>query len=237
MSSKIILYYLSLSPPVRSVLLTAKALGIDLDLRNVNLLEGDHLKPEFIKLNPQHTVPTIDDNGVIIYDSHVICGYLVDKYAKDDSLYPKDIVQRAQVNARLHFDTGFLFARLRFMFEPIFFFGESELPTWKVEYMQKCWDLMEAFLANGIYVCGDSITIADHCCISSISSVDRVAPIDADKYPKLSAWKKLMEALPYYQVNAEGAADVQKFLFDTLEKRKTERVAAPVAGHLLFFHS
>ncbi|KAG4065119.1 hypothetical protein HA402_007516 [Bradysia odoriphaga] len=51
MSSKIILYHLSLSPPVRSVLLTAKALGIELVLRNVNLLEGDHLKPEFIKVN------------------------------------------------------------------------------------------------------------------------------------------------------------------------------------------
>lgn len=51
MSSKIILYYLSLSPPVRSVLLTAKALGIELELRNLNLLEGEHLKPEFTKVS------------------------------------------------------------------------------------------------------------------------------------------------------------------------------------------
>jgi len=215
---------LSLSPPVRSVLLTAKALGIELELRNVNLLEGEHLDSEYIKKNPQHTVPTIDDNGAIIYDSHAICGYLVDKYASDDSLYPKDIVKRAQVNARLHFDTGFLFARLRFMFEPIFFYGENEIPKWKIEYMQKCWDLMEAFLANGQYVCGDTITIADYCCIATISSVDKVAPIDADKYPKLLAWMKLMQALPAYEVNVEGASDVQKLLFDTLAKRKAESV-------------
>ncbi len=150
----------------------------------------------------------------------MICGYLVDKYAPDDSLYPKDIVRRAQVDARLHFDTGFLFARLRFMFEPIFFFGESELPKWKVEYMQKCWPLMEAILENGQYVCGDTITIADYCCIATISSVDRVAPIDAEKYPKLTAWVKLMKALPAYEVNAEGAGDVQNLLFNTLEQRK-----------------
>lgn len=50
MPSKIILYYLSLSPPVRSVLLTAKALGIELELRNLNLLEGEHLKSEFTKV-------------------------------------------------------------------------------------------------------------------------------------------------------------------------------------------
>ncbi|KAJ6647179.1 Glutathione S-transferase 1 [Pseudolycoriella hygida] len=223
MSSKIILYYLSLSPPVRSVLLTAEALGIELELRNVNLLDGEHLTPEFTKLNPQHTVPTIDDNGVIIYDSHVICGYLVDKYAKDDSLYPKDLLKRAQVDARLHFDTGFLFARTRFIFEPIFFFGESEAPKYKIEYLQKCWSLMEAFLENGKFVCGDSITIADYCCIATISSVDTVAPIDAEKYPKLTAWKKLMEGLPNYHVNVQGAVGVQKLFFDTMEKRKAGR--------------
>lgn len=132
------------------------------------------------------------------------------------------MIKRANVNARLHFDTGFLFSRLRFMFEPILFFGENEIPTWKIEYMQKCWDLMEAFLSTGNYVCGDSLTIADHCCISSISSVDILAPIDAIKYPRLSAWKKVMEALPYYHVNAEAAADVQKLLFATMEKRKAE---------------
>lgn len=83
---------------------------------------------------------------------------------------------------------------------------------------------MEAFLANGKYVCGDTITIADYCCIATISSVDKVAPIDAAKYPKLLAWIKLMEALPIYQENAQGAADIQQRLFDTIEKRKGENV-------------
>lgn len=83
---------------------------------------------------------------------------------------------------------------------------------------------MEAFLANGKYVCGDTITIADYCCIATISSVDTVAPIEAKKYPKLLAWIKLMEALPIYQENAAGAADVQKLLFETMAKRKAEGV-------------
>lgn len=87
---------------------------------------------------------------------------------------------------------------------------------------------MEAFLANGKYVCGDTITIADYCCIATISSVDKVAPIDATKYPKLLAWMKLMEALPIYQENAQGAADVQKLLFDTLAKRQAETVKPTV---------
>lgn len=36
-------------------------------------------------------------------------GYLVDKYGKDDKLYPKNLRQRAIVDQRLHFEGGVLF--------------------------------------------------------------------------------------------------------------------------------
>lgn len=36
----------------------------------------------------------------------------MDKYAKDDSLYPKDLKTRAVVNARLNFDCGTLWPRM-----------------------------------------------------------------------------------------------------------------------------
>ena len=38
--------------------------------------------------------------------------YLVDKYANDDALYPKDLKQRAIVNARLNIDCGTLWPRV-----------------------------------------------------------------------------------------------------------------------------
>lgn len=68
-----------------------------------------------LQLNPQHTIPTIiDQDGTVVYDSHAINVYLATKYGKDDSLYPEDVATRAKVNAALHFDSGVLFARLRF---------------------------------------------------------------------------------------------------------------------------
>lgn len=63
-------------------------------------------------MNPQHTVPTMDDDGFIIWDSHAIGAYLVEKYGNDESLYPKDLQKRAVVDQRMHFDSGVLFPRL-----------------------------------------------------------------------------------------------------------------------------
>lgn len=45
-----IVYFLDLSPPCRAVALTAKYINLDLEIRVINLLTGDHLTPEFIKV-------------------------------------------------------------------------------------------------------------------------------------------------------------------------------------------
>lgn len=58
-------------------------------------------------------MPTLlDDDGFSIWDSHAINAYLVSKYAKNDSLYPKDVKKQAIVNQRLHFDSGVVYATL-----------------------------------------------------------------------------------------------------------------------------
>lgn len=50
MSPKLILYYHTASPPARAVLLTAAALGVELELKEVDLLTRSQLKPEYIKV-------------------------------------------------------------------------------------------------------------------------------------------------------------------------------------------
>lgn len=45
------LYYLPGSAPCRAVLLTAKAVGVELNLKLTNLMAGEHLTPEFLAVN------------------------------------------------------------------------------------------------------------------------------------------------------------------------------------------
>lgn len=163
----------------------------------------------------------MDDNGHIIYDSHAICEYLCDKYGKDDTLYPKDLVKRAQVVARLHFDTGYLFARFRFMFEPILYRGGYIISDEKVDLMQRCWPMLEGFLEHNEYLCGSALTIADYCCISTIKSMDKYAPMDAEKFPKSLAWLKKLEQLPVYQqLNGVGGPEFQAVIDRKIEENK-----------------
>ena len=48
-------YYFAGSAPCRAVLMTAKMVGVELNLKEVNLMAGEQMKPEFLKMNPRHT--------------------------------------------------------------------------------------------------------------------------------------------------------------------------------------
>lgn len=168
-------------------------------------------------MNPQHTVPLLVDDGAVIYDSQAICAYLVGKYGKDDDpLYPKDLVKRAQVDARLHFNTGYLFWRLRAIVEPIVYYGNtSSIDKDKVEHAAQSYPILEAFLTESKYLCGDQLTIADICCESTIcGAANLLVPIDSDKYPKLTAWRNLISAeIPDYEKDfKEGGLALQNFV-------------------------
>jgi glutathione S-transferase len=75
---------------------------------------------DFLKLNPQHTIPVLIDDGKVLRDSHAIMIYLVEKYGRNKDVYPEDHYERAKINAALHFDSGVLFSRMRFMFVCLF---------------------------------------------------------------------------------------------------------------------
>lgn len=150
------------------------------------------------QLNPQHTVPTLVDEDQSIWDSHAICAYLVDKYAPDDSLYPKDLITRARVDQRLHFDSGVLFPALRGANIPIFT-GAKEVPAEKLEAISAAYDLLETFLAEDEYLVGNSVTIADLCAVATVTVMELHQPLGDEQHPKTREWITRLSELPYYE--------------------------------------
>lgn len=64
--------------------------------------DKDHLKPDYLKLNPNGVVPTLVDDGDVIIDSSVICEYLDEKYPAI-RLVPENLVERAKMRAWMRF--------------------------------------------------------------------------------------------------------------------------------------
>ena len=64
--------------------------------------DGDHLKPDYLKLNPNGVVPTLIHDGNVIIDSSVICEYL-DEVFPAVRLTPEDPVARAHMRKWLRY--------------------------------------------------------------------------------------------------------------------------------------
>ena len=214
----LVLYGTEVSSSVRAVLLTLRALELEYEFREVDLTVGDHLKPDYVSKNPQHTVPTLQDGDAYIWDSHAIMGYLVQKYAKDDALYPREPLQRAIVDQRLHFESGVLYVRCKNLKHLLFEEKVTELP---IEKLHETYALLELFLNGHEYMAGDQLTIADFSIVTSVSTAHlSIAPVDASKYPNLSAWLTRISSLPFYeQANSIGARRMAELVRAKLPKQ------------------
>lgn len=62
----IILYHEPRSPACRLVVLAAKNLGVEVEIKLVSLVAKDQLKEEFLKLNPLHKVPVLQDGNYVL---------------------------------------------------------------------------------------------------------------------------------------------------------------------------
>ncbi|CAH1108333.1 unnamed protein product [Psylliodes chrysocephalus] len=214
------LYKTDLSPPVRAVLLCAKHIGLDLELIDIDLVaKAEQYQPHFLKINPQHTVPVLDDDGFILVDSHAIMVYLVQKYAKNSAILPQNIQKAAIVNHRLHFDTGTLFARGLNISKLIIREGVKDVPQKYIDGLEEAFGIVEKFLEQNSWIAGDEMTIADFSIATSLTTWSYFLPITEEKYPRISKWLKKLEALPYFQeINPKGINDYINLIKSVLNK-------------------
>ncbi|KAL1505845.1 hypothetical protein ABEB36_005308 [Hypothenemus hampei] len=212
------LYYLPGSAPCRAVLLTAKALDLELNLKLTDLMAGEHLTPEFVKLNPQHTIPTLSDNGFNLWESRAIITYLVNQYGKDDSLYPKDPKKRALVDQRLYFDIGTLYARFADYYYPVIFGSDTYKPD-KLEKINDGMKFLDTFLEGNKYVAGDNLTVADLSIVATISTYEAV-DYDLSPYKNITRWYANLKAtVPGYKEANQKGLDDFKALVANLSKK------------------
>src|SRR5258708_28093715 len=73
-----------------------RELDADFEFVPVNLLAGEHRRPDFLRLNPAGKIPVLIDGDVLLTESAAIVMYLAEKY-RDKGLLPAALGDRAQV--------------------------------------------------------------------------------------------------------------------------------------------
>lgn len=195
----LILYGRARSPPTLAVMITAKALGVNIEMKEFDPYKDVNPRPEwFLKMNPNHTIPTLDDNGFYLSESRAIMAYLVHQYGKDDNLYPREAKQRATIDSILYFDNGYLYQGIKDYLYPPTFEGFPENIR-KGEQLKEKVFIMNKILQTSPYVAGTRKTIADISVLLTIATLD-VYSYNFRPYPELQNWyQKMKMEFPFYE--------------------------------------
>ncbi|KAH6934162.1 hypothetical protein HPB50_021279 [Hyalomma asiaticum] len=165
----VLLYNLVGSPPCSFIRCLAKEIGVELNLRDLDFVKGEHRSEEFLKINPFHKVPTIDDNGFIVYESNAIAYYLLRKYAPESGLYPTCIKTRTRIDQVLAAASGNIHPNLGAFFRPRYFQGtkpsEDEVKAFEENVLKS----LEHLVGDSKFAVGDKLTIADLCLLGHVT--------------------------------------------------------------------
>lgn len=118
----------------------------------------------YAKLNPNRQVPTIDDDGLILWESNVIVRYLSAKYGSG-SLSPVDIGERAVADQWMDWQQTTMHPDITFIFWAVVRDLKANQDPEKLaaatSRLGKNWRLVDDYLATRDYLCGDHLTMAD----------------------------------------------------------------------------
>jgi len=69
-----------ISGNVIPAVMLAKAIGCG-DMEMMNIMEGEHMTPQMLKINPWHQMPNMSDGDINLAESGAIIRYIANKYA------------------------------------------------------------------------------------------------------------------------------------------------------------
>lgn len=173
------------------------------------------------KINPQHTIPTIVDNGFAIWESRAIMIYLQEKYGKTDHLYPNDLQKRALINQRLMFDQERLYTPI-FKHLMLVYKRKPANPDY-LAYIRNAFEFLNIFLTQSEYVAGDHLTLADISTFASVSTVSAIG-FNFSEFQNVVRWYDLLKTtIPGYELNNAGLEIIQERISSRAEFRRIKK--------------
>jgi glutathione S-transferase len=194
------LYYYPLSSNSRKALVTAIILGSPIERKLVDLTKREQRQPDFLKLNPNGRVPVLVDEELTLWESHAIMTYLADK-ARDHTLYPQDLRQRADVNRWLFWASSHFIPAVAALFYENVLKAQRGLGLPDLNRVEQAnadlrgsAQILDIFLQKHQFIAGNHLTLADISVACSMMTTV-AAHLPVQDYPDLQSWFTRVQAL------------------------------------------
>jgi glutathione S-transferase len=198
------LYEGPISPNARKVRLIAAELGLTIERIRLSILAGELRTPEYLSKNPNGKVPTVEDDGFVLWESGAILGYLAAK-RPEHGLVPADPKERAMVDQWLLWWTSHPESALwRLVVErrikpaqgrP----GEDATLMEQAEKeLARFLPILDRQLTDKDYVCG-RLTVVDFAIAPWLEAVASFPEVKLDRYPNIGHWLARMQQRPYWK--------------------------------------
>ena len=197
MADSFTLHGIQLSGPTQKVALTLALAGQKFAYKHVNLREGAHKKPDFLKMNRYGQVPVLTHGAMTLCQSGAIMFYLADTLGK---LAGKDAAMKAHAREWVFWDMDALspgIFRARAIAKG-FFKAEPAVIEFTQKQATNGLKALDGFLANGPYLTGAEPTIADVSCYVPCFMASE-GNLDTSGLANVQAWMKRIQGLPGYK--------------------------------------
>lgn len=189
---------------VKKALWAAEELGLEFQRIDAGMEHGVTKTPEYLKMNPNSLVPTIDDDGFVLWESHTIVRYLAAKHGAG-TLWPTDL--RARADAERWMDWAFTFqSAMRAVFWGLIRTKPEERDHQAIEEgRQRSAQLLaipERTLSERPYLGGATLTMGDIPLGCEVQRWMRV-PMERARFPNVQAWFDRLCARPAFRKHVD----------------------------------
>ncbi|WP_428533689.1 glutathione S-transferase family protein [Rhodopila sp.] len=176
-------------------------LALDCEVQLLDFRRGDQLTPQYLALNPNKKMPTLEDDGFVLWESNAILFYLAAKHP-EKGLWPSDLKGQADVLRWLAWESAHWDAESCGMVsyekaskavlglgppDPAFIArGEQNFARFAA--------VLDDALASKTWLIGEQLTIADFSVGGVVPSAEAMG-LPIGDYPEITRWYKRLSAL------------------------------------------
>jgi glutathione S-transferase len=185
---------------VQKVMWTVGELGIEAKRVDAGMSHGIVNEPWYAAHNPNRLVPTIDDDGVVIWESNVIVRYLAAKHALD-TLMPADPAARAEAEMWMDWQQTTVMPGLGPLFLGLIRTPAEKRDSGAIQraagVVESALRMLDTHLAGRPYVGGDRLTVAD-IPLGCVAYRWYALPVEHVEVANLRAWYERLMARPAF---------------------------------------